>query len=683
MYPPSFTFLITATCFFCGMAALPAQLNGILQPTRVEATSPVTTISAIGETLKPGTPYQADASCMVARMPGASILRNGPQTGLLQVRGLSGERVGVRVDGMTISPACPNHMDPPLHYADLRPGSAIELFAGIAPVSEGGDRIAGQLSVSRPDPLFAEGNQTLLGGQLGSVWRGDHDSYELGADLHYAARDLAVEYRGSAATGSDRRIPGGRVRDTGYDLTRHGLTTAWRTAHGFLALDAGFSITRDAGTPALPMDMVEDDSWNFGLRQSEVFAWGEIEQQVFLHHIDHLMDNFSNRPAPMMRMETPASSRDYGWRAGVMLPRGDARLRIGLDLHRNEFEARQRSVTSGLYRDMFRDNVRARYGTYFDWEQQLDPRWTSRIGLRADLVTTNAGAVDNQLMPMGPILADQVAFNNADRSKSDLLLDWVAALRFEPDDRSSLELAVALKNRAPSLVERYLWTPLGASAGLADGRTYLGDSNLDPEQSWQLSLAYEHRGDGWRTRLSPFYQSVSDFIQGQPIARTDSNSNPVLQFTNLDRVELYGAEWSAAAELGDSWMLEADASYVRGRDTNGDDLYRIAPLHGMVALSWQGDPWSVRLESEWAAAQNKVAIQQGESRTPGYGILHLRAAWQRGSDWRIEGGVENLLNHRYAEHLSGVNRVGGSDVAVGQRIPGAGRFAYLSVSRRF
>jgi hypothetical protein len=50
---------------------------------------------------------------------------------------------------------------------------------------------------------------------------------------------------------------------------------------------------------------------------------------------------------------------------------------------------------------------------------------------------------------------------------------------------------------------------------------------------------------------------------------------------------------------------------------------------------------------------------------------------------RVEVGVENLLDKRYADHLGGVNRVPGGDLAVGERIPSAGRFAYASLSWEF
>jgi iron complex outermembrane receptor protein len=44
-------------------------------------------------------------------------VRNGDLTGIVQLRGLFNGRVCVDIDGMQITPACPNHMDPPLHYS--------------------------------------------------------------------------------------------------------------------------------------------------------------------------------------------------------------------------------------------------------------------------------------------------------------------------------------------------------------------------------------------------------------------------------------------------------------------------------------------------------------------------------------------------------------------------------------
>jgi iron complex outermembrane receptor protein len=635
----------------------------------------------------------ADTAALIRNLPGAAVVRNGPQTGIVQLRGLSGDRVAVRVDGMTITPACPNHMDPPLHYASAGRGDLIDMYAGISPVSVGGDHIGGALSFARPDPVFADGAASLFQGILGTSFSGSQDATMATADLTFARGDAAFQYRGSAATAGDLRFAGGTVADSGYDTTHHEIIGAWRTKGGFIALDAGFSATRDAGTPALPMDMIKDDAWKFGLSQKEEFGWGTLENRLYVHDIDHLMDNYSLRPAPMppggMAMKAPSSSRDYGWRSDVLLPRGKTNLRAGIDLHGNQFDAEQIAIATGLKRDTFNDNVRSRAGAYIDWEQPWTDQWTTRIGLRGDAVYSDADPVSNQIMPpkkpaQAMILSDQNAFNSADRSFTDVLPGAAAAVSFDPDDTTTVELALALKSRAPSIVERYLWTPLNASAGLADGRTYLGNLDLDPETSFQIGLGLEKRGESWSAELTPFYQSVRDYIQGMPLARLDAAGKPVLQFQNIDRAELYGFELAGAYRINADFSIDSSISYVRGKNKdNGDDLYRIAPLRGIVDLAYRHESWESHLEWVWADAQNRVSEVQDESASPGYGLLNFRLAKRFAKTLRLEGGVENLLDKRYADHLGGVNRVPGGDLAVGERIPSAGRFAYASVSWEF
>ena len=622
-----------------------------------------------------------DGAALLRGMPGAAVIRNGQQTGIAQVRGLSGDRVRITIDGRTITPACPNHMDPPLHYAQPAPGDRFELFAGIAPVSAGGDSIAGVIRVSRAEPVFAETGTVLTGGRIGGSFRGDQDAWGLNGSLHHATARFRSEYRGGWMTADDLRFPGGRVSASWFDTQRHDWIGSVRTSGGYVSIDAGLTRTRDAGTPALPMDMVRDDSWHFGIQQREDLGWATLETRAYIHDVDHLMDNFTMRPAPMMRMQAPAASRDYGLRTALEIPRGEDLIILGLDLHRGEFNAEQVNAM-GLRRDTFNDNARTRGGGFVDWETPLSDHWTARTGVRADVVETRAGRVASAFG--GPMIdADRDAFNAGRRRHRDTLVDATAALRFEPDDATTLELAIGLKNRAPSLVERYLWTPANASAGLADGRTYLGNPDLDPEQSFQIGLGATRRGETWSASITPFYQSVRDFIQGEPIARMQAGL-PVLQYQNIRRAELYGAEVAVEWDFHEHLTFAANASYTRAENReNGEALYRVAPLRGMAALVYQNNGWEAALECEWAAAQSRVARGQGEPETPGYGLVHLRVARELPHGVRIEAGVENVFDKRYADHLGGVNRVAGGDVPVGGRIPGAGRFFYTGVNWTF
>ncbi|HAN54895.1 MAG TPA: hypothetical protein DCQ77_01240 [Betaproteobacteria bacterium] len=80
-----------------------------------------------------------NAASWLNQVAGASAVRNGAQTGIVQRHGLFNERVKVRVDGMEITPAYPNYMDPPQHYAPIDSLGSLQVIAGITPVSRGGD----------------------------------------------------------------------------------------------------------------------------------------------------------------------------------------------------------------------------------------------------------------------------------------------------------------------------------------------------------------------------------------------------------------------------------------------------------------------------------------------------------------------------------------------------------------
>lgn len=624
-----------------------------------------------------------DGASMLAGVPGTAIVRNGSQTGIVQMRGLSGDRVKVSIDGMSISPACPNHMDPPMHYASA--GSTTELMVtqGVTPVRYGGDHLAGVVRLLRPSPEFASTGEVLVSGELSGFYLGSHEAYGAGVEMSLGNEEGILSYRGGWSTANDLRFPGGRLRASGYDSQHNEIDVTLRTGNGYLVFDTGQTRTRDAGTPVLPMDMVQADSWHAGLRQVADLGYLQWENRVYVHSIDHLMDNFSIRHEPRMRMEAPSDSRDVGLASSIEMPLGEHIFRAGVDGHRNDFDAIQKQVISGNTRDMFADNRRQRIGVFAEWEQVWSDQWSGLFGIRGDYVETSAGRVASEFGPP-PVAADAAAFNAGDREHDDLLVDLATTLAWDQNERTRYELSAGIKNRAPSLLERYLWTPLSASAGRADGRTYLGNPDLDPETSFQIAASVRHRAERWELAFAPFYHRVHDYIQGESIDRMDMAGKPVLQFENMDQAELFGAELAGRYLMAEHWELAAQLSYVRGRNKDtGDDLYRISPLHGLVDLAWQQGDWETHFEIDWAASQNDVSAFNDEESSSGYVLLHWRGMHRFKSGTRVEIGVENLLDEEYSAHLAGVNRVAGSDVAVGESIPGAGRFFYANLSWAF
>jgi iron complex outermembrane receptor protein len=154
-----------------------------------------------------------------------------------------------------------------------------------------------------------------------------------------------------------------------------------------------------------------------------------------------------------------------------------------------------------------------------------------------------------------------------------------------------------------------------------------------------------------------------------------------LEFQNVD-AEFYGIDLDWGWDLSERWSVSGVLNYVRGK-TEGDNVYRIPPLNGLVALNYRASSWGLGLETFFAGEQAKVAEFNGEPETDGYALFNLNGFWQATKVLRLSAGVENLADTVYSDHLSGINRVSGNpDIPVGDRLPGFGRnfFARIDVT---
>ncbi|MCV6604214.1 MAG: TonB-dependent receptor, partial [Porticoccaceae bacterium] len=184
-----------------------------------------------------------------------------------------------------------------------------------------------------------------------------------------------------------------------------------------------------------------------------------------------------------------------------------------------------------------------------------------------------------------------------------------------------------------------------------------------------------------------FYRRVDDYIQGtaatNPVANMVSmalSGAPALQFDNVD-AELYGFDSGYGFALSKHWRIDGSLSYVKGKRRDGvaDNLYRLAPLNHRLTISYRKQQLELTAESLVYATQNDVALFNSEQTTGGYGLINLSARYDLSDSLILSGGVGNLLDKRYRDHLAGYNRNGNSDVAVGERLFGAGRNFYVAV----
>jgi iron complex outermembrane recepter protein len=629
-----------------------------------------------------------DAAELLTRVPGAAVVRNGAQTGIVQIRGLFNERVRVRVDGMNITPACPNHMDPPLHYAGLEGLDVLDVIVGATPVSLGGDSIVGSVE-ARTRPLdFTAGPDWQPSARVEAGYASGNNAQQFALEAGAANDVLSLRYLGGYQDAGNYDSPEGEVATTGYTSRRNTLGAAYKHGSGVWELEAGTHRADDVGTPTLPMDMVRDDADRVRLGFRGDTPLGALEAQVYRHEIDHLMDNYSLRPlmAGRPRMEAPSTSDDTGLTLALANPAGKGTLKWGAEFFLNDLDVYQRnlSMMGTPTQDTFNDAQRDRYALYGEWDGEIAPRWRMNAGVRGEVVSMNTGDIENIILPMDPNLAETLLnardyFNAQDRSIDDTNVDATVALRYALQSNLSLEGALTRRTRSPSILERYLWTPLSASAGQADGRTYVGNLDLDPEVAHGVDLGIRLRQSGLRAQARVFWQDVSDFIQGQATTTPDANGLPILKYSNVD-ARLWGAEASLNQRYGDldvgTWI-----SFTRGENTdNGDNLYRIAPLRGGLSADYRQAVWNVGGEWLLSARKDRVAEYNGEKETPGYGVVNLYAGYTPLKNLNLTAGVDNLFDKLYYDPLAGLNYVIGSSVPVGGIMPAMGRSLYVKMA---
>lgn len=210
----------------------------------------------------------------------------------------------------------------------------------------------------------------------------------------------------------------------------------------------------------------------------------------------------------------------------------------------------------------------------------------------------------------------------------------------------------------------------------------------------EIELGLDYVTDSFRFAPRLFYRDVTDYIEGGASSNAAAGAfvammnmmngtamAPPLEFRNVD-AELYGLDLDWSWRLSETLSLAGVLNYVRGK-TGNDNLYRVAPLNGFLALKYDAARWGVGLEGFFAAEQDQVAAFNGEPESDAWAIANVNGYWQLTENVRLSAGIDNLLDTDYADHLGGINRVRGNpDIAVGERLPGYGRnlFARMDVA---
>lgn len=626
-----------------------------------------------------------DTASALNEIPGASVNRNGLITGIAQYRGLYGDRVAVDIDQLGIISGGPNAMDTPLSYMSPMITEELVVARGIASVSLAPESIGGYVATTMSRGDFSAGG-SALSGVVGARYSDNGRISTSAGRLTLSDEHHRVSAVAEIDSGDDIDTPAGEIRPSGLHRDRYDVSYAYDADDRHLLVFAGKLNTEDAGTPALPMDILVIDTnlfgAEFGVDLGDSFS---VDANFGYNDVDHLMDNHSLRQAPMPAMQrlNTTSGKGANYSIGGTFRFADSSLRLGLD----GIAAEHESVITNPNNAMFSVNnftgiSRDLLGVFGEWNRESGPH-AVELGLRFNHVDTNAGTVGTSgMMGMMAVNVGALAddFNAAGRDLSWRTIDAVVKYRQSIGSTAEWSVELGAKSRAPSYQELYLWLPLQATGGLADGRTYIGNLDLKEERMREVVVGLS--ADYGRFSFTPqvFYRSVADYIQGVPstnmtanMVSTMMNGAPPLQFDNVD-ANIWGMDAAWRYELTDRLLLDGILGITRGRRTDvADNLYRLAPYSGSIGLTYSGENWSLGSELVGHMRQDKVSSYNEEQETASYWLANLLFVWGPTSSLRVEARVDNLFDETYQDHVTGINRANGSGLPVGVRLFGAGR----------
>lgn len=266
----------------------------------------------------------------------------------------------------------------------------------------------------------------------------------------------------------------------------------------------------------------------------------------------------------------------------------------------------------------------------------------SAIGGRVDFVNTHATNVG---------------------SKNDVLLASYFTTDMELTPEWTARGGVGYAERVPDLVNRYSNGVFLAimQNGFSKVR---GVPDLKKERATQIDGSLLADYGTMTGRATAFYSWINDYNTysslgvEQPPAPLGAQ---ILVATNTPLATLGGFELYGDYRTSDITTYFASMQYVQGTDRGIDKpLPQIYPLQGRLGVRW-ADPSPIsNYGLEWGfrmvAAQNRAGFVHDqptpfEQTTAGFYTSYLRGYWNLSQNVHLTGGVDNMFNRNYLEHL--------------------------------
>ncbi|NQT61968.1 MAG: TonB-dependent receptor [Candidatus Marinimicrobia bacterium] len=586
---------------------------------------------------------------LISMIEGVSLIARGSYAQEPSIRGMSGGRMNVTINGMKSFGACTDRMDPITSYVEADALNSIEIGKGALSI-QNGSTVGGSLNLTMNQPEYARKNMSqwhIKGGfDAGSKER--KFSFSWNRKTPGSGLSLSGAYR-KAEDYAD--ASGHIISFTGFEKMNLNLGYKKRlNQKSQFLLELVSDDAYDVGYSALPMDVGYARLRMAGLSLKTRGISPHIlnaEWKVYGNAIDHWMDDSKREDLFMnMHMDMPGFTRTAGSFVDLVLGKSAQSL----------FKLRSDIYWTSSYADMVmypQDSTpmemvtwpgveRWNMGQFMEYQSIIMPEMNVNLSLRYDFfhsIATNEMGQDEL----------HIFYPENDLERRDHLLSANAHLAYNVTDNWNSVLSFASGQRMPTVSEAYgyyLYNPV-------DGYLYLGNPDLPVETSqqveWQNSLTSSHG----RMSLNLYFYKFNHYIFGQVMSEDAfSYANGWKKYVDGGVAQISGLEWSILHRFSPQFIFQGGVNYEESYlDDFQDFLPLIPPLEFHGSLTYERRHFWVQMDTRGAAAQTSNSKVSGENSTPAFLVINLKGELDILSGFKLNLGVNNLTNQLYHEHL--------------------------------
>jgi hemoglobin/transferrin/lactoferrin receptor protein len=615
-------------------------------------------------------------------IPGIDFEEAGTRFGAesINIRGISGNRVAIRFDGVPISDhfTVGSFANATRNLAHSGFVAQTEVLHGPASAMYGSSAIGGVVSMRTFSPEDF-GGPSGPGGRLISAYDDASNGSSVTAMQALRSGDIAlaagIAYQ--QRQGVEAAAVSGPVDD--YDLnSRSGFANVsyedssggeWhariyqRASEAQSALDSLLGIGRFRRTTALEGDDEQHtDIASLEYRREELAGLGHAVLRAYYHGSHTRQRTYDERggaarPVAIDRLfEFDQASR--GFEASFMrsfeIGTVAHDLGFGLDYRRRESREYRDGVEMGLddglvtrtilgetfpLRD-FPVTTTREWGAYVEDTIRVG-RWSLISALRRDQYDMNP-RVDGMYSEDYPF-AEPVAISATEVSPKlglvgrlspsvEIYLQYAHGFRAPPFEDANISLDIPLFNLRA-----------------------VPNANLRAEQSNGFDVGLRWHGGHGNAYMSVFYTEYEDFIESRVNIGVDAESGRVLfQSQNIDQADIAGIEAGIFATLESllpGLSMEARLFAARGRDRRNDaPLNSVGPPQAVIGLNLapQGQRWRAALRGTFTkgwAERDETAEELFEP--PGYAVFDLYIAYPASRNVTLRAGIRNLTDRTH------------------------------------